>query len=190
MASVVKVIDHGAKELLTRIYGIQKPRMGVGVFSSEGDQQYSFQKTTQAQRIDKALGIKKSSHRKAALALALKGKGVRKASGKTVLDIANINEFGGGNVPSRSFIRAWFDSNREKMNKMILAIMKAVVKGKYTPDQALEILGLRWVGEIQARIGKGIPPANAASTIRKKGSSKPLIEQGILRSAITFRIFR
>lgn len=107
--------------------------------------------------------------------------------GKTILDIATYNEFGLG-VPERSFIRAWFDSHAAQNNRAIAAILKQVYKGKISLEQGLERLGLFFVGSMQKRISDGIEPPNAASTIKRKGSSKPLIDTGQLRSSITYQI--
>jgi hypothetical protein len=105
----------------------------------------------------------------------------------TVLDVATWNEFGAGNVPQRSFLRAYFDENGPKNSKLALSLMQTCVTGKRTPGQVLNLLGVKFVGEIQRRMAAGIPPPNAPSTIRRKGSSKPLIDTGQLRSSIAYR---
>lgn len=110
-------------------------------------------------------------------------------SGKTTIgEIATINEFGIG-VPERSFIRAWADENEPKNLEVLRKIGESVVTGKGpTPDQGLNQAGLRFVGDIQARISAGIGPPNAASTIARKGSSVPLIDTGQLRSSIRHKV--
>jgi hypothetical protein len=105
----------------------------------------------------------------------------------TVLDIATWNEFGAGNVPQRSFLRAYFDEEAPKNSKLALSLMQSCINGKRTPGQVLNLLGVKFVGEIQRRMARGIPPPNAAVTIRRKHSSKPLIDTGQLRSSITYR---
>lgn len=110
------------------------------------------------------------------------------ADGVSVIDVAIWNEFGTETIPERSFIRAWFDLNRDKVKLSIERMMQAVMAGKYTKDQALNLLGLRWVAEVQKRMSEGIPPPNAPSTIAKKGSDKPLIDTGQLRSSIKHTI--
>lgn len=109
-----------------------------------------------------------------------------KDSDLTVLEIAVIQEFGTDKIPARSFLRAWFDENREKCHEAVARMMKAVIAGKYTKEQALELLAQRFVGEIQRRIAQGIPPPLAPSTVARKGSSTPLIDKGQLRSSITY----
>lgn len=105
----------------------------------------------------------------------------------TVLDIGTIHEFGLG-VPQRSFIRAWFDKFQPTAKKQIAALMKAVVAGKYQKAQALELLGVRFVGECQRNMVTAPFQPLSPITIARKGSSKPLIDTGQLRSSITFRI--
>lgn len=110
--------------------------------------------------------------------------------GATVLDVAIWNEFGvpEKNIPARSFIRAWGDENRDQMQQVATRLLRKVIKGQLTKEQALEQFGLWMQGGIQRRMAQGIPPPNAASTIAKKGSSKPLIDAGVLRSSVTFAV--
>lgn len=106
----------------------------------------------------------------------------------TVIQIAIWNEFGTDKIPARSFIRAWFDENEKRCREQLAALLPSVVSGQRTKAQVLELLGVKWVGEIQARIAAGIDPANAESTIARKGSSKPLIDTGVLRSSISYKV--
>lgn len=108
----------------------------------------------------------------------------------TVAEVATYNEFGLG-PPERSFIRDWADQHEDRNLNMVRKIAESVVTGKGpTPDQAFDQIGLRFVGEIQARISGGIPPPNAPSTIAQKGSSTPLINTGQLRSSIRHKVKR
>ena len=118
-----------------------------------------------------------------------KAEAKHEGSDLTVGEIAQIHELGLG-VPERSFIRAWFEQN----SKMVVADMRvglqAIAQGRTTPEQLAELLGAKYVGQIQARISAGIPPPLAQSTIDRKGSSVPLIDTGQLRSAITYEVRR
>lgn len=104
----------------------------------------------------------------------------------TILDIATFHEFGTGNIPERSFLRAWFDENQEQAKEWVERVTKLVVEGKLTKEKALNLLGLKFVNEIQQRMANGIPPPLAPATIARKGSATPLIDTGQLRSSITY----
>jgi hypothetical protein len=110
--------------------------------------------------------------------------------GVTVIEVATINEWGGGTTPSRSWLRAWFDENQAKARELLSRLMKSAASGKITTQQALDRFGLWCQGQIQARIAKGIAPANKPSTVAKKGGGKttPLIDDGQFRTSITYAI--
>jgi len=109
-------------------------------------------------------------------------------SGTTLLEVAVINEFGGGHVPQRSFIRATVDENIDRIHAAQAALAKRIILSQITPEQAMAQLGALVKGMIQARISRGIEPPNAPSTIAAKGSSKPLISTGQLRSSVDYAV--
>lgn len=121
---------------------------------------------------------------------AADGRELHEASefGETVLDVAIANEFGTDTIPQRSFIRAWFDENRKKNNDAIKRMLQSVIKGKRSRHDAFELLGQAFVGQIQRRIAQGVPPPNSPATIAWKGSSKPLINSGQLRTSVSYAI--
>lgn len=104
--------------------------------------------------------------------------------GLSLVDVASFHEFGLG-VPRRSFIADWADESRASHEEQLRKIAQAVVSGKVESlEQGLSRLGSLWAAEVQKRIADGIEPELAESTIKRKGSSKPLINTGQLRSAI------
>jgi hypothetical protein len=106
----------------------------------------------------------------------------------TIQQIAEWMEFGTEHIPARSFIRAYFDENEDKLRADLKKLLPSVLLGKRTKQQVLEIIGQRAVAEIQARISAGIDPPNALSTIERKGSSTPLVDTGILRASVTYKV--
>ena len=114
------------------------------------------------------------------------GAGVEK-DGTSVIDVAEWNEFGTATIPERSFIRAWFDEAEPQLRQDFAALMRTVAAGKRTRAEVLELMGQRMVGQVQARMSAGIPPPNKPATVRRKGSSTPLIDTGVLRSSVTYR---
>lgn len=112
------------------------------------------------------------------------GEGSSGGSEATLLDIATIHELGLGQE-RRSFIADWADDSRDTHQKQIRAVAKAVVAGKVASmHQGLARIGSLFAAQVQKRISDGIDPPLQQSTIDKKGSSKPLIYSGQLRTAV------
>jgi hypothetical protein len=103
----------------------------------------------------------------------------------SVAQIAEIHEFGLGQA-ERSWLRDWYDANQQLIKEDLRKVGRGILLGRFTREQGLELLGAKYVGQIQARIAAGIPPALTEATIQKKGSSVPLIDTGQFRSAITY----
>jgi phage gpG-like protein len=108
----------------------------------------------------------------------------------SLLEVAAVHEFGApaAGIPQRSFIRATIDARRADIARLQLALAKQVLTGKLTPDQALEQMGAKVAAWCQTRIAEGIGPALKPATIARKKSSKPLVDTGQLKSAITYRV--
>lgn len=121
--------------------------------------------------------------------IGIQGKeGEKVEGGITVLELGIIHEFGLGHVPSRSWLRGWFDSSEARFVGLIQKGMTRVIAGEIPMESLANALGLKGVAEIQERISAGIPPALKAETVRQKKSSIPLIDTGVLRASITFRV--
>ena len=107
----------------------------------------------------------------------------------SVADVATIHEYGLGNSPERSFVRAFADEKRDEANEVEAKLVGAAIMGKGgSIDDALERFGTWLVGMMQKRIRAGIQPGNAPATEAAKGSSTPLIDTGQLVSSITYKV--
>jgi|SRR5690554_157383 len=106
----------------------------------------------------------------------------------TMAEVAFFNEFGTVNAPERSFIRATVDKERDKYFRMQETFVDALYQGKIDPKKSLGLLGEQAKADIQRTIAAGVAPANAESTIERKGSSKTLVDTGALRQAIDYEI--
>jgi hypothetical protein len=160
--------DNGYDALRKRVFGFGRPQIATGILEAQGAE--AKMPAPGAAESDEAL---------------------------TLIDVADWMEFGftivhpNGSeeeVPARSFIRAWFDQAEPEMREDLRKLMRGVIAGTHTKEQVLNLLGLKAVGGIQKRIADGIDPPNAPSTIARKGSSKPLIASGQLRSGVSFAI--
>ena len=106
----------------------------------------------------------------------------------SLLEVAAVHEFGGGDVPQRSFIRATVDEQRPEIERLQHKLAAQVFAGKLDPSSALELLGAKVAAMIQNRIAEGIGPALKPETVERKGSSVPLVDTGQLRSSITWKV--
>lgn len=111
-----------------------------------------------------------------------------RGEGTPLIVVALAHEFGLG-VPRRSFIRDWEDQKREEHKDDLRKIAKAVILNQVpSSEKGLERLGSLYVAQVQKRISDGIQPALEEETKIRKGSSKPLIDTGQLRSSIAFAV--
>ena len=107
--------------------------------------------------------------------------------GTDVCDVAAWNELGTVNMPSRPFLRKSVDENGEKINSFMKSMKREILKGT-SAEQILKLIGIFQKDLIQEKITEGSYVPNAASTIRKKGSSKPLIDTGRMRQSVNYQI--
>lgn len=108
----------------------------------------------------------------------------------TLLEVAAVHEFGApaAGIPQRSFIRAGVDAQLAEIQRVQRALAGQTIRGATTLDVALDRLGAKVAALLQNRIAAGIDPPNSPATIARKGSSKPLVDTGQLKAAITWRV--
>lgn len=105
-------------------------------------------------------------------------------------DIAFIHEMGdpARDLPERSFLRSTMAERRQAYQELAAKVMRKVLAGDMTVEHALELIGLAAAGDVQETIEQGEFAPLAPETIRRKGSSKPLIDKGQLRQSITSEV--
>jgi len=101
-----------------------------------------------------------------------------------------MSQNGGGKwfIPPRPFIRGFVDGKREQIAKTLEKLANLVTGGKLKADVAMARLGEYGQSGVKSYIRAGDFTPNADSTIAKKGSSKPLIQNGTLRNSIRYQI--
>ena len=101
-----------------------------------------------------------------------------------------MSQHGGGKwfIPPRPFIRGFVDGKREQIAKTLDKLAALVSGGNLSADVAMARLGEYAQSGVKSYIRNGVFTPNADSTIQKKGSSKPLIENGTLRNSIRYQI--
>ena len=98
--------------------------------------------------------------------------------------ILALNEFGTANMPARPSLQPGVKSG----NVEYLKIVEDTVADGEPLEMALNKIGVVAVGNVQKYMTELRTPPNAASTIKQKKSSNPLIDTGQLRQSVTFSI--
>lgn len=109
--------------------------------------------------------------------------------GTDICDIAAWNELGTEHIPSRPFLRKSVDENEGKINQFLQAEVRSLASGK-TAETLLNEIGNFQKSLVQEKIAEGSFAPNAESTIRRKGSSKPLIDTGRMRQSVNYVVKR
>lgn len=113
--------------------------------------------------------------------------------GERILDYAVLQEFGnkeqGGYIPQRSFIRSTADENNHWIDAMEHAASD-VIEGRESPGFSMVQVAIRARDAIKKKILKGDESWEPLkeSTIKKKKSSRPLIDKGFLVNSIKYKI--
>jgi hypothetical protein len=114
------------------------------------------------------------------------------SSGVTVAQLAAILEFGteDGHIPARPAMQTTFDRMHPELVAMGKKLIGAVLDGKMDVRKALGILGAHLANGVKRTIttGAGVPPPNAPSTIKKKGSSKPWVDTARVLNAFSWEV--
>ena len=110
-------------------------------------------------------------------------------NGTRVVDVAVGNEYGTDNVPARPFIGL---SSADINNQCapILEQSADALNNNNTQqyDQLLDAAGSVAAGIVKQQITDLRSPPNAQSTIERKGSSNPLIDTGLMRQTVTYKV--
>jgi len=114
------------------------------------------------------------------------------AEGVTVAEYAAYNEYGTSTIPERAFMRRAFDVNLAKYNSEVLRAQRAIVDGRMSPNAIGPRMGVMMRNDIVLSItsAKTWAQPNAEATVRRKGSSSPLIDTGALRASIDWEVVR
>lgn len=130
--------------------------------------------------------------------------GTKTTEGLDVAEYATVNEFGAvirrvsANgpirpiiIPSRPFMRLYFDKNEAKISRFSENALTQAMLGKVGIRQAFTAIGLYTQNGLRSQIRRSSDfTPNAESTIKAKGSARPLIDHAILLSNINFELRR
>ena len=98
----------------------------------------------------------------------------------TLEEVALWNEFGTERIPARPFLRNAQNKGITRGEKIVQMRMEE----NADVEQICKDLGLMLQDEIKQQITHGTFVPNAPSTIKRKGSSRPLVDTGNLRQSV------
>lgn len=98
----------------------------------------------------------------------------------TNADIGAYNQFGTSDIPARPFLDIGVMSGVDEYDQALNE------REHEDLEDALKTIGVFAQGAVRSYMTDLQSPPNAPSTIKKKGSSNPLIDTGELRSSITW----
>lgn len=106
--------------------------------------------------------------------------------------LAAIHEYGLGTAPARPWIGPPFRAKRPEYFRTLAAAYRTALRaGKpQDVDKVLGLLGAQMAADIKNYVtsGAGVPPPNAPSTIRQKGSSRPLVDTSGMVNSVTYQV--
>lgn len=105
-------------------------------------------------------------------------------------ELAAIHEFGNParNIPERSFLRKPLINNAAAIANLAKNAVGKFIAGQITAEAALGALGEEAKNISKVAITEGITPALKPVTIKRKKSSKSLIDTGQLLNSITYEV--
>ena len=115
----------------------------------------------------------------------------REDSGEiTNAELGIIHEWGAPEkgIPERSFMRSTMSEERENLGRLGKVQIAECLEGNTSPHDVFATIGAYLQGKIVEKITDGEFEPNNENTVKRKGSSKPLIDTGQLRGAITYEV--
>jgi len=94
----------------------------------------------------------------------------------------------GGPIPARPFLLNAIRDNRAKYLSSLRSSASKLVRGETNLTVVLSKLGALAQGDIQGEITSLQSPPNSPVTVALKGSSNPLIDDGLMRGAVTWEL--
>lgn len=99
-----------------------------------------------------------------------------------------IHEFGTEHIPERAPIRKTMAKNGDGYGTMFEKAIMGVLEGNSDADLILNRIGAQVAGDVVGEIQSGVGPELAPSTIKRKGSDRPLIDTGALVQSISYEV--
>jgi hypothetical protein len=105
-----------------------------------------------------------------------------------IADYATRLEVGTSKIPARPWMSTAATENEEKYGQMAARQSQRIIDGATTVQAAAAAIGIEARNDLIDSIQNGNWAPNAPATVKKKGSSKPLVDTGAMQRAITVRV--
>ncbi len=112
----------------------------------------------------------------------------RYEDGTPVAAVAAWNEFGTETIPERPFFRNALAESERSVGRILQAGLDT--KKMVVDERLAGRVGAHVQGQIQESITALKEPPNAPETVRRKGSSDPLMDTGTLRNSVSWEVER
>lgn len=112
------------------------------------------------------------------------------STGITNAELGTIHEYGvpEKNIPERSFMRSTASEEANNLGRLAKIQIAECLKGDKSAHDTFATIGEYLQGKIVDKITDGDFEPNTEATMKRKKSSKPLIDTGQLRGAITYEV--
>ena len=111
--------------------------------------------------------------------------------GINMATLAATHEYGAPSrgIPERSFLRSAIIENQDKITDLVSKGVKSYLEqGKEIDLMFYDRIGLFASNLVKDKIAKGPFKPLADATVKRKGSSKPLVDTGALRQSISWEV--
>lgn len=105
--------------------------------------------------------------------------------GTSVPVVAIVQEFGSGKIPARPYFRPMIAAKKAGWGKSLATVLQ---NNDFDGEKALEAMGAGIAGQLRQSIIDVTAPPLGASTIRRKGSTKPLVDTGHLLGSVDYEV--
>jgi hypothetical protein len=107
--------------------------------------------------------------------------------GESVAQVAAWNVEGTKRTPARDFLRFYRERLREESLELATEITKRVNRGE-NADVIIDMIGINGRNIVMEAITDLRTPPNSPATIKRKRSSNPLIDTGLMRQSVTWKV--
>lgn len=91
-------------------------------------------------------------------------------------------------IPERAFLRNGFDTNKDDVMKNAEQVLPSVLDGSLSTDEFLKMIGIILSSDIKDFAQQLDSPPLHPFTVKRKGSTNPLVDTGDMIGSITYEV--